>query len=129
VDSAGFVWSIGVDGSSLWKFADTGALAATYTGIGLNGATALAIDGAGHVWVANGNNSISVLSNAGALITPASGYTGGGINTPTGIAIDTAGNVWISNSGNDSVTEILGGATPVVPLAIGTQNGTPGTAP
>jgi hypothetical protein len=51
------------------------------------------------------------------------------LNAPTGISIDISGNVWISNGGNNSVTEILGGAAPVAPLAIATQNVTLGARP
>jgi len=125
VDSEGFVWSIGVDGSSLWKFADTGALAATYTGVGLSGATALAIDGNSNLVVTNGN-SVVVLSNAGV---PLSTTTDSTISGPTGVAVDDAGNVWVSNGANSTVDEVIGGAGPLAPLAVSVQTGNPGAKP
>ncbi len=70
-----------------------------------------------------------MLNNSGTAISPASGYTGGNISTPKGVSIDISGNVWIANYGNSSVTEIIGGAAPVAPVAIGTKNTTLGVRP
>jgi DNA-binding beta-propeller fold protein YncE len=96
---------------------------------GLNSPTALAIDGAGQVWVTNGNNSVTELSNIGVAISPATGYTDSTLSGPNGIAIDISGNVWISNGTTNSVDEILGAAAPVAPLATGVQNSTLGVEP
>ncbi|MDB5974942.1 MAG: repeat containing protein [Nevskia sp.] len=99
-----------------------------YTGGGLAGPLGIAIDGAGHVFVSNYKGaSISELSPAGVALSPAplspstapSGYTGPGLAQPYGIAIDASGNVWVANSGNNSVTEFIGLATPVVTPKIG----------
>jgi sugar lactone lactonase YvrE len=81
-------------------------MAVNFSGGGLNLPQGIAVDGAGSVWVANlGNNSLTKLSNLGAILSGTSGYTGGGINLPNGIAIDQAGNAWVANGGG-SVTEI-----------------------
>jgi DNA-binding beta-propeller fold protein YncE len=92
------------------------------------------MDGLGNAWVANNsNNSISELSNAGVPLSPSTGYTGGGVNQPSYIAIDGSGNVWTANAGpgnNGSVTELIGGAAPVVtPIALGVKNHSLGARP
>jgi secreted PhoX family phosphatase len=90
----------------------------------------LFIDGTGQVWVANGNNSVSVLNNAGAAVSPSTGYQSGNLSMPSGIVVDSAGSVWVTNRGNNSVSKILGAATPVVtPTVTGTTNKTLGTRP
>jgi hypothetical protein len=52
------------------------------------------------VWIANGNNSVSALSEAGSAVT-SGGVSGGGI----AVAIDGAGDVWALNQGASSVAE------------------------
>jgi predicted outer membrane repeat protein len=128
-DSTGNIWSVNSSQNQLLEATKTGGSPNTYTGGGLSAPVALAVDGNGYVWVANSTGSISAFTNAGTPVTPSAGYTGGNMNTPSGIAIDIAGNVWISNSGNASVTEILGGAAPSPPLAVGTKNATLGVRP
>jgi streptogramin lyase len=90
-------------------------LSVNYTGGGLDEPYALAIDAAGNVWVANDVNPgvVTELSPTGTPVS-ATGYTGGGLNNPLDLAIDTSGKVWISNSGNNSVTELVPGATPTL---------------
>ncbi len=130
VDSAGSVWSVNAGGSALTKLSSTGTVVSgDATGGGISGATALAIDGSERVWVANGNNSVSVLSDAGAALSPPAGLAAGAVNGPSGLAIDTSGNVWVANHGGNSVTEILGGGTPVVPAAVGVSGGAAATKP
>ena len=88
-------------------------LAINYTGGGLNGPSALAIDQAGNVWIADYFNAVSELSSQGAALSPASGYTGGGLNESYGLTIDNSGNVWVvdqqslggANGGRGAVTE------------------------
>jgi sugar lactone lactonase YvrE len=126
VDSGGYVWSIDSSGGSLSKFTDTGTLSATYSGVGLSGASALAIDGNGQVWIANSNHSVSVLSNAGALISTTSDPS---FSAPAGVAIDSSGNVWIANGTTSTVDEIVGGAAPAAPLANAVVSATPGVKP
>jgi hypothetical protein len=130
IDNAGSIWSLNPGGNSLAEFTNLGTLAATgYTGGGLNGASALAIDGNGSVWLVNGNNSVSLFTNAGTPASPSTGFTGGVLSKPNGVAIDLSGNVWISNASNNSVTKILGGAAPVSPLATAVTNNTLGAKP
>jgi streptogramin lyase len=107
-----------------------------FSGGGLNGPFDVAIDGAGTVWLCNNAYSsvsafIGTGTSAGTAISPASttynsngGYTGtyynvtGTLSQPAHIAIDGAGDVWISNFGNNSLSEMVGAAAPVVtPIA------------
>jgi hypothetical protein len=87
-----------------------------YTGGGLSQPCSTAIDSSGNVWVANctSANSVSKLSGAGSAISPSTGYTGGAMNYPVAVAIDGSGDVWVANASNDSFTELIGAATPVV---------------
>jgi streptogramin lyase len=126
VDSSGYVWSIDAAGSSISKFTSAGALSASYTGIGLNGATALAIDGSSNIWITNDNNTVTELSNIGTVINTVA-YPS--VTAPTGVAIDLSGNVWIANGSGNSVSEILGGASPAAPVATALVSGTTGTKP
>ena len=129
IDSAGNLWSLTPNGGAVAKFSNAGTLVnAGYSGGGLSAATSLAIDGNGLIWLANGNNSITALTNSGAAVTPSTGYTDSTLSSPSAIAIDNAGNVWVLN-GNNSVDEIIGVAAPVAPLVVGVQNSTLGTKP
>jgi hypothetical protein len=131
VDSSGDIWSINIGGNGLSEFNKSGtAMSTSYAGGGLSGASALAIDGSGQIWTANGSGSLSVFSNAGTALSPAAGLAPNSLSTPTGIAIDNAGSVWIGNSGNNTVTEVIGAAVPVAtPTQSAVQNITLGTKP
>ncbi len=130
VDGGGTVWSGNTGGTSLATFSNVGTLFQTgASGGGLSAPSALAVDGAGSVWVANGNGSVSQFTNLGTAVSPSGGYSGGGLSSPTGIAVDQAGNVWVSNGGNNSITEIVGAATPVAPVTEAVTNNTVGAKP
>jgi hypothetical protein len=126
IDSSGSTWSLNSGGTGISTFTPTGALGTAYTGIGLNGATALAIDGNSKVLIANGNGQTETISNAGAVVSTTQGSTSAG---GSGVAIDLSGNVWVTNPTSNSVDEIIGGATPVTPLANAVSTGTPATKP
>ncbi|MBW4038331.1 MAG: hypothetical protein HIU91_05525 [Acidobacteria bacterium] len=145
IDASGDAWAVTNTANSLVfvtpvpnpdTYDPPPATISTFTGGGLLRPSAVAVDGAGQVWIANGGNSVSAFSNSGAALSPATGYGAATAtaatpyNTPSGIAIDQAGSVWITNSGGGSVTRIFGSAAPVVtPLVTGTTNGTTGTKP
>ena len=130
IDNGGTIWTGNTGGTSLATFSNFGTLFQTGpTGGGLSASVALAVDGAGSVWVANGNGSVSQFTNLGTVLSPSAGYTGGGLSAPTGIAVDQAGNVWVSNGGNNSITEIVGAGTPVAPVAAAVTNNTVGAKP
>jgi hypothetical protein len=106
VDSAGHALTVSPINNALVGFdADGSAYGSeAYQGSALNYPYAIAIDHAGHEWVANhGNNTVIELSG-GALVGPAP-YSGGGITTPVAIAIDGAGNAWVANT-NGTLSEL-----------------------
>jgi Bacterial Ig-like domain (group 3) len=127
---------VSVDASSIPDHNPVATATSTFTGGGLLQPSAVAIDGAGQVWIANGGNSVSSFSNSGTAQSPATGYGATTAaaptpyNAPSGIAIDQAGSVWITNSGGNTVTRIFGSAAPAVaPLVTGAANLTTGTQP
>jgi len=70
-----------------------------------NGASGIATDQNGNVWIANYyGNSISEVTTGGTLVLDAA--TGGGVNHPQGIAVDGAGTVWIANYLGNSISEV-----------------------
>jgi len=131
VDNSGNIWTINISGASLAKFSKTGTIvSSSFTGGGLSSAAALAIDGSNQVWVANGNGSLSLFNSSGVAQSPSTGFAPGALSTPTGIAIDNAGSLWVSNGGNNSVTEVIGAASPVItPTQAAVQNITLGVKP
>jgi streptogramin lyase len=90
------------------------SLALTFIGGGLSEPTALSVDGAGNIWVANYDDAVSEFSPTGAALSPSDGFRGGGLEESFGLAIDANGNVWVCNeqspaainAGLGSVTEL-----------------------
>lgn len=110
IDTAGNIWLTDQNRSqpsqSLYisEFSPAGAalspLPNGYSGGGLDGPAGIAIDGNGHVWVANAGSitpGISEFSSSGSAISGSSGIIGGGLNTPYQVAIDKSNDVWITN--------------------------------
>jgi streptogramin lyase len=78
-----------------------------------NGASGVATDQSGNVWIANYyGNSISEVNTCGTLELDAA--TGGGVLRPQGIAVDGAGTVWVANFQGNSLSE-LGGSSSAAP--------------
>jgi streptogramin lyase len=136
-DTSGNMWVASSNGVSEFTRQGTAYSSTASTAGGIGNPEAVAVDGAGQVWVANANGTVSVLSNAGAAVSPSSGYCGpatlptgycGASTTPAGIAIDISGSVWVPSSSANTVARILGAAAPVVPLATGAASG-PGVEP
>ncbi len=112
IDNAGDVWSLNKSASKVSEYDNAGNLLNTFGGGGLTAPSALAIDGSGLVWVTNGSGTLSVLSSTGSAISPTAGYKVSA-SGPTSIEIDSSGNLWITNASDNSVTEVIGAATPV----------------
>ena len=134
IDASGNAWIENYGGNSVTELSHSGAVlsdsgSGAYTGGGMNEPSGIAIDGSGNAWIANyassnsvnsGKGSVTELSSSGTVLSGASGYIGGGLNVPFGIAIDGSGNAWIENYNNNSVTEFIGAATPVItPICAG----------
>ena len=127
LDAAGNVWVTNYLGDSVSEISAAGTVISSgYTGGGLLHPQGIAVDGAGTVWVANfRGNSISELAGAnaahpGQILSPSAGWA----PTPTSlqtfaIAIDSSGNLWVTNFADNSITELVGIATPVrTPLSL-----------
>ena len=111
-----------------------------YRGGGIGGPEWIAVDGAGNIWVYDGNGvpscggltnfNISELDPNGNPISPEVGYPiapspscGGSeplpSDPPNGLSIDPSGNIWIAYVAEDALLEIVGAATPVRTPLIG----------
>jgi streptogramin lyase len=135
VDGGSNAWVSNLFGSSVTKLASTG-VALSGPGGFTDGRSvspfSVVLDGVGNVWMASQgpDNSLTVYSNTGVPISGLHGYQGNGQNVSEDLAVDSSGNVWIANFGNDSITEVIGGAVPVVtPLAVGVATNTLATKP
>ncbi len=98
----------------------------------------IAVDGAGHVWIANAGasltgNGVANLTEINPSELSGSGYaeflSSSLANGPLRAAVDRAGNVWVLLADN-TVTEYVGLATPAVtPIALGVKNNKLGAKP
>jgi hypothetical protein len=133
IDNAGNVWST-TNTNPFYLLVDSNQVGGNFNVIavgtgGLDAPSAIAIDGNSQVWVVNGNNSLSLFTNAGTALSPPTGFTDSSLSTPGGVAIDLSGSVWIANTGNNSVTRILGAAAPAAPLSTAAANNATGAKP
>jgi hypothetical protein len=130
IDGSGNVWTAGTGTTLLEEISQTGIVQNSISsGGGLDAPTAITIDGNSQIWITNGNNSVSLFSNAGAALSPSGGFTDPSLSTPSGIAVDVSGSVWIANQGNNSLTRVLGAAAPAAPLSTAAANKTTGEKP
>jgi hypothetical protein len=121
IDSNGNGWIATGKHNSLFELTPTGSSSSygdnflNNNGNGQSSSTWVAIDGKNNVWVTNGKNSftLSEFDNNGSAITGAS-YQSGNLDSPSYIAIDGSGDIWIPNQSANTVTQIIGGATPTV---------------
>ncbi len=109
IPSTGAPYSGGLTGQP-----DDFTLGITYTDPSFNTPSQIAIDATGSAWISNyGANSVTKLSNSGAVLSGPTGYTGGGLANPYAVAIDNSGNAWFANVANNSVTELSNSGNPV----------------
>lgn len=131
--NAGTIATVAGDGSAGYDAAATVA-----TGTSLNQPGAVAVDGAGNLYIADTNNNVirKVNLTTGAISTVAGdgapGYTGDGalataatLNSPEGIAVDAAGDLIIADTNNDAVREVAA-ATGNISTIAGDGTGAPG---
>jgi len=87
-------------------------IAIKYSGGGLSAPQGIAVDGSGNVWLANtasGSNSVTELSNLGAVVAGSPFDPSSSLKSPSGIAVDETGNVWVASNGNNSVVKLTSG--------------------
>jgi MBG domain (YGX type) len=123
IDQRGFIWVANYYGDSISQLASDGTVVSS--GYSDNKASiwhpqGIAIDGSGHVWVTNYlGSSITELAGStaaspGQILSPTHGYAAdAGFVQAFAIAIDASGNLWITNFNTNTLTEIIGLATPV----------------
>lgn len=130
---AGTMKTVAGDGNAGYQ---AGPILATATSMNVPGA--VAIDGAGNLYIADTNNNVvrEVDLTTGIMTTVAGnnspGYTGDGaaataaeLNSPDGIVVDAAGNLYIADTGNNAVREVVQ-ATGKIETIAGDGTGTPG---
>jgi len=123
IDQRGFVWVANYKGDSVSQLASDGTVVSSgYTdSLGsLQRPQGIAIDGSGHVWVTNilGSSITELAGSAatspGQILSPTAGWAlDAGFNHGWAVAIDASGNLWITNFTTNTLTEIVGLATPV----------------
>jgi sugar lactone lactonase YvrE len=123
IDQRGNVWVANYSGDSISQLAADGTVISS--GYSDNKASiwhpqGIAIDGSGHVWVTNYlGSSITELAGSaanspGQILSPTVGYAkDAALNEAFAVAIDASGNLWITNFFTNTLTEIVGLATPV----------------
>jgi streptogramin lyase len=79
----------------------------TLSGGGMDGPTAMGLDGAGNVWAVSYNGALSAFAPGGSPIF-ATGITGYGLDESYGLTIDGNGNVWATNEESSGINNGLG---------------------
>ena len=102
VDASGVIYVADRENHRVYRFSDAGVFLSS---IPIGGPTAVAIDGAGEIYVCSNDpliNGVVVFSPSGTMVRTwgGSGDTEGRFNTPSGIAIDASGNVFVSDLHN-----------------------------
>ena len=96
---------------SIEKFAtDGGGVGTVFADTFLHTPEGLAIDSAGNVYAANGDNTISKFTPAG---TP-SVFANTGLDNPVGLAFDGSGNLYAANYSNNTIEMYTPGGIPSV---------------
>jgi hypothetical protein len=124
IDQRGYVWVTNYQGNSVSQLlaSDGTVISSGYTDSqgSLLHPQGIAIDGSGHVWVTNILGSSitelagSATSSPGQILSPAAGWASDAdLAYGWAVAIDASGNLWITNFSTNTLTEIVGLATPV----------------
>jgi sugar lactone lactonase YvrE len=105
-DSKNYAWATAVTGVA--KFSGccgtTGTAVSPSNGYsgGRGGATGVAVDASGNVWISldndNSSQNVAEFSNSGSLMSPSSGYATTIYQSALAIAIDASGNAWTSHT-------------------------------
>ncbi len=123
IDQRGFVWVANYYGDSISQLAADGTVISSgYSDnlASIHHPQGIAIDGSGHVWVTNFLGSSltelagSAANSPGQILSPTSGWAlDAKFNEGFAVAIDASGNLWVSNVQTNTLTEVVGLATPV----------------
>jgi tripartite motif-containing protein 71 len=119
IDGSGNIYVLDTGNTRIQKFDPSGSYLTQWGSFGdcslscsdgqVKAPTGIAVDGSGHVFVADtGNNRIEEFAASdGTFIRKwgAFGQGNGQFSVPKGIAIDGSGNVWVADSGNNRIQE------------------------
>ena len=112
--------------SNVSEFNSAGKALTPTTGLlggGLDGASGIALDKNGNVWVANeGNNSLSEFNSSGMAVSPPTGFTGGGLDGPVALAVSSTNFIWVTDQLGNAVSEFASNGEPATGPA-GTTGG------
>jgi hypothetical protein len=126
IDGSGNAW-VGTVHGGITELSNSGNV--LYTQSASANAQVFGIDGAGSAWTL-GSGEIIGISSSGSILSGPYGYEPPSLYGAQAAAIDGSGDIWVANGGNNTVTEIIGAAVPVItPIAAGlpatpTTNGT-----
>jgi sugar lactone lactonase YvrE len=123
IDQRGYVWVANYMGDSISQLASDGSVISSGYSDGkasISHPQGIAVDGSGHVWVTNilGSSITELAGSAanspGQILSPTAGWArDAGLNYGYAVAIDASGNLWVVNNITNTLTEIVGLATPV----------------
>jgi sugar lactone lactonase YvrE len=123
IDQRGNLWVTNYMGDSISQLAGDGTVISSGYSDGkasILHPQGIAVDGSGHVWVTNilGSSITELAGSAaaspGQILSPTAGWAkDAGLNYGYAVAIDASGNLWVVNRYANTLTEIVGLATPV----------------
>jgi serine/threonine protein kinase, bacterial len=93
---------------------------------GLTGASGLAVNGAGDVYVADAGNGRVLELAVGSSSPTTMSFTG--LGNPSGVAVDAAGDVYVTNTANNRVLKLAAGSTSTTELPFTDLTGPRGVA-
>lgn len=131
IDTAGVLYVVDLDTTSVQKIAFNGATSALAT-TGIQAPFAVAVSRSGEVYVSDtDNNTIYKITERGPTVLAAGGGPGG-FSGPTSIAVDATGNVFVTDNANAAIRKITPKGEVTVfagkPGETGTKDGTGGDA-
>ena len=117
VDASGLITTVAGNNNLGAGYAGDGGPATNAT---LNSPAAVAVDGAGNLYIADYLNNVVRKVDASGLITTVAGNNGSGVgyagdggpatnavfNSPAGVAVDGAGNLYIADPGNNVIRKV-----------------------
>lgn len=129
IDRGNNAWVSDDSTGYLIEFANACSYTTSFTPSSSTPLVGLAFDGSNRIWTLGTNNKLYGVTT-GNVASTGSGLITGATGTQLGPVVDGSGNVWFSNSSNNTVSETIGVATPVItPLAAAVKAKTMGTKP